>query len=69
MGANSGQMYEFGPFRLEPQEQTLLRQGKPALLTPNAFDLLVFLVQNHGRLVTKDEIMQAIWPASFVEEA
>lgn len=69
MGANSGQLYEFGPFRLEPEQHLLLREGKPAVLTPKAFDLLVLLVRNQGRLVAKDQIMQALWPGSFVEEA
>ncbi len=62
-------IYEFGPFRLQPEEHLLLREGNPVPLTPKAFDLLLFLLQNQGRLVTKDQIMQAIWPESFVEEA
>ncbi|MBV8834665.1 MAG: winged helix-turn-helix domain-containing protein [Acidobacteriaceae bacterium] len=66
---NTRAVYEFGPFRLEPDERFLLRDRKPASLTPKAFDLLVLLVRNQGRLVTKDQIMQAIWPGSFVEEA
>lgn len=69
MGVNSGQLYEFGPFRLEAEEHLLLRDGKPTPLTPKAFDLLVVLVRSQGRLVTKDQIMQALWPGSFVEEA
>ncbi|MBV8895954.1 MAG: winged helix-turn-helix domain-containing protein, partial [Acidobacteriaceae bacterium] len=69
MPVNSGQQYEFGPFRLEPEEHLLLREGKPAPLTPKAFDLLVFLVRNQGRLVTKDQIMEALWAGSFVEES
>ena len=69
MGVDSRVLYEFGPFRLEPDEHLLLREGKPAPVTPKAFDLLVLLVRNQGRLVTKDQIMQAIWPGSFVEEA
>jgi DNA-binding winged helix-turn-helix (wHTH) protein/TolB-like protein/Tfp pilus assembly protein PilF len=69
MGAKTSPMYEFGPFRLEPEEQVLLRDGKPTLLTPKAFDLLVFLVRNRGRLVTKDQILEAVWAGSFVEEA
>ena len=62
MGVDRGQLYEFGPFRLEPDEHLLLREGKPALLTPKAFDLLLFLVRSQGRLVTKDQIMDALWP-------
>lgn len=62
-------IYEFGPFRLEPTEQRLARGGQQVSLAPKAFDLLVYLVENHGRLITKDEVMRAIWPGSFVEEA
>jgi len=69
MGVENQVLYEFGPFRLEPDERLLLREGKPASLTPKAFELLVLLVRNQGRLVTKDQIMHAIWPGSFVEEA
>ncbi len=38
-------------------------------LTPKAFDVLLLLVQNAGRIVTKDELMKAVWPDSFVEES
>ncbi len=61
--------YEFGPFRLEPVEHRLLRGGEQVLLAPKAFELLLYLVENHGRLVIKDQIMQAVWPGSFVEDA
>ena len=60
MGPAAGQAYEFGPFRLEPEEHRLLREGKPTALTPKAFELLVFLVRNQGRLLTKDQIMEAV---------
>lgn len=62
-------IYEFGPFRLEATEHRLARGGHQVSLAPKAFDLLVYLVENHGRLVTKDQIMHAIWPSAFVEEA
>src|SRR6516162_6764530 len=68
MGLTAGTLYEFGPFRLEPEEHRLLRDGKPASVTPKAFDLLLFLVRNPERLITKDQIMEAVWPGSFVEE-
>jgi DNA-binding winged helix-turn-helix (wHTH) protein/TolB-like protein/lipopolysaccharide biosynthesis regulator YciM len=61
--------YEFGSFRLEPAEHLLLRDRVPIPLPPKTFELLVFLVQNHSRLVTKEQIMQAVWQESFVEEA
>jgi len=69
MGLNTKCFYEFGPFRLEPGEHLLLRSDHPVSLAPKPFDLLVFLVQNQGRLVSKDQIMQAVWRDSFVEEA
>src|SRR3954453_21246652 len=61
--------YEFGRFRLEPTEHRLLCHGQQVSLTPKAFELLLYLVDNHGRLVLKDQIMQAVWTGSFVEEA
>jgi DNA-binding winged helix-turn-helix (wHTH) protein/TolB-like protein/Tfp pilus assembly protein PilF len=61
--------YEFGPFHLEPDEQLLLSGDEHVPMAPKSFELLVFLIQNHGRLVTKDQIMQAVWSGSFVEEA
>ena len=62
-------IYEFGSFRLEPAEHSLLREEQTVSIAPKAFELLVFLVQNPGRLASKDQIMQAIWPGCFVEEA
>jgi DNA-binding winged helix-turn-helix (wHTH) protein/tetratricopeptide (TPR) repeat protein len=61
--------FEFGPFRLDPAEGLLVRDGRPLPLTPKAFDLLVLLVENSGRLLTKEELMRRLWPDSFVEEA
>jgi DNA-binding winged helix-turn-helix (wHTH) protein/TolB-like protein len=69
MGLKTGSFFQFGEFRLEPAEHLLARNQRAIPLAPRAFDLLVFLVQNNGRLVTKDQIMQAVWPGSFVEEA
>jgi eukaryotic-like serine/threonine-protein kinase len=60
--------YEFEKFRCDPREQLLLRQGKPVSLSPKAFEILVALIQSNGRLLTKDELMQQVWPDSFVEE-
>ncbi len=61
-------LYEFGPFRLDPTERLLLRDGHPIPITPKAFDLLMVLVQRSGHLVEKRELLEAVWPASFVEE-
>ncbi|HLH05562.1 MAG TPA: winged helix-turn-helix domain-containing protein [Bryobacteraceae bacterium] len=61
--------YRFGPFRLEPGEHRLTLGEETLPLAPKSFELLVYFVENSGRLLLKDEIMQAIWPNSFVEEA
>jgi DNA-binding winged helix-turn-helix (wHTH) protein/Tol biopolymer transport system component len=60
--------YEFGTFRLDPAERLLLRDGQAVSLTPKAFDLLVYLVERHGRLVEKNALMRALWPDTIVEE-
>jgi DNA-binding winged helix-turn-helix (wHTH) protein len=61
-------LYEFGEFRLDPAERLLTRHDQPVELPPKAFDVLVFLVERHGRLVRKDEFLQELWPGTFVEE-
>jgi DNA-binding winged helix-turn-helix (wHTH) protein/TolB-like protein/Flp pilus assembly protein TadD len=61
-------VYTFGPFRLDPSERRLVRGDTPVELTPKAFDTLVVLVERAGHLVTKDELMTAIWPDTVVEE-
>ena len=62
-------MYEFGPYRLDPAKRVLLRGEESVSLTPKAFDTLLLLVQNRDRVMPKEELMNRIWPESFVEEA
>ena len=62
-------LYEFGPFRLDPVERCLWQEGNPVPLTPKAFQTLLFLVENSGRVVEKEELLQRVWPDTFVEEA
>ncbi len=62
-------VYEFGPFRMDPDNQVLLREGQPVAVTPKAFETLLVLVRRSREVVTKDELLKAIWPDSFVEEA
>ncbi len=62
-------IYEFGKFVLDPQERILLADGKPVHLADKVFDTLLLLIQHNGRLLTKDEMMTAIWEESFVEES
>lgn len=61
-------LYYFGKFVLDPGSRTLSRADLPVSLTPKAFDVLNFLVQNPNRLVTKGELLQAVWGDTFVEE-
>jgi eukaryotic-like serine/threonine-protein kinase len=54
---------------LDPAERVVFRvMGTPLSLTPKVFDTLVCLVRNHGRLLTKDELLKGVWPDTFVEE-
>jgi len=62
------ELYEFGPFRLEPAERRLSHNGETVVVTPKAFDTLVLLVRNSGHLLEKDELIRTLWPDSFVEE-
>jgi TolB-like protein/DNA-binding winged helix-turn-helix (wHTH) protein/Flp pilus assembly protein TadD len=61
-------LYRFGQFVLDPRRRTLSRADSRVSLTPKAFDVLLFLVQNPNRLVTKEELLQAVWGDTFVEE-
>ena len=61
-------LYRFGQFALDSRKRTLSRADSPVSLTPKAFDVLLFLVQNPNRLVTKQELLQSVWGETFVEE-
>src|SRR4051794_22109312 len=61
--------YRFGPFELQPDKRRLLKGGAAISLRPRAFDLLVALVDRAGHLVTKDELLDQVWPNVVVEEA
>jgi Tol biopolymer transport system component/DNA-binding winged helix-turn-helix (wHTH) protein len=69
MSAPLKHLYEFGEFRLDPKERILLRGDQPVELTPKGFELLSLLVENHGRLLGKNELMEKIWAGSFVEDS
>src|SRR5262245_18604984 len=69
MHKQTNQLYEFGPFRLDADERLLMRDGRMTPLPPKVFDTLLVLVENSGRVVSKDELMQSLWPDTFVEES
>jgi DNA-binding winged helix-turn-helix (wHTH) protein/TolB-like protein len=62
-------LYKFGEFELDPAQRLLLREGRIVQLTPKAVDLLLALVASGGRVVSKEDLLQRVWPDSFVEEA
>jgi DNA-binding winged helix-turn-helix (wHTH) protein/TolB-like protein/Flp pilus assembly protein TadD len=62
-------LYEFAPFVLDTVQHLLLRDGQPVAVTPKTYDALLVLVKNSGRMLTKEELMKAVWPDSFVEES
>jgi Tol biopolymer transport system component/DNA-binding winged helix-turn-helix (wHTH) protein len=68
-GTEKAPIYTFGPYQLDPSERLLSRDGTALALTPKAFDLLVYLVERHGRLVEKTTLLNALWPDTVVEEA
>src|SRR5262245_50599830 len=68
MHQKSARVYRFGPFRLNPSEQQLLRDGRVIPLTPKVLALLQALVENAGHLVGRDELLRTLWPDTFVEE-
>ena len=68
MEEHTKRCFEFGPFRVDPAERVLLREGESVALTSKLFDILLLLVENSGRVVEKDRLMNEVWPNTFVEE-
>ena len=68
-GLEDPSIIEFGPFSIDERERMLRRHGQPVPLTPKAVDVLLALVERPGRLITKDELVQRVWPDTFVEES
>ena len=61
-------VFRFGDFVLDRSQRRLLRSGKDVYLPPKTFDLLLHLLQNRGRVLTKDELLEAVWPDVNVVE-
>lgn len=62
------EFHEFGPFRLDLRARLLFRDGVPVPLAPKSFETLVFLVRNGGRVVTREELRDAVWPDVVVSD-
>ena len=68
MSASTIDRYCFGNFELQPAERLLLKAGAPVAIGPRAFDVLVALVERHGHLVTKEDLLSKAWPGVIVED-
>jgi len=69
MGNSGKQLYEFGPYRLDPEKRVLLRGHEPVPLQMKAFETLLVLVRHSEQVVLKDDLMKTVWPDTFVEES
>lgn len=60
--------YNFGPFQVDVAKRILSRDGEPVRLSPKVFDTLVELIPRAGGVITKEELLAAVWPDAAVEE-
>lgn len=68
MKGQAKRFYIFGVFRIDVTERVLLKEKAVVPLTPKVFDTLLFLVENGGHMLSKEELIEKVWPDSFVEE-
>src|ERR1700722_9424932 len=68
MSLNAEGIYQFGKLRLDPLARTLRREGELVALNRRAFDVLLYFVQNPGRVLTRDELLKNVWPDTNVDE-
>jgi len=69
MDANDTRYYDFGDFRLDTRRRTLLKNGDPVNLSGRIYDLLLIMVQNEGRILEHDELLDKVWDGMFVEQS
>src|SRR5215831_8365508 len=68
-GQRAKEWYRFGPFRIDSEREILYRDGEPVPLTHKSFQVLLVLIRHNTEVVTKDDLMKAVWPDTFVAEA
>ena len=68
MTDRQGKQYRFAQFELDPAERTLVEGTRNISLAPKVFDTLLMLVENQGRVLSKERMLKEIWQDSFVEE-
>jgi DNA-binding winged helix-turn-helix (wHTH) protein/TolB-like protein/Tfp pilus assembly protein PilF len=69
MSKDGGRLYDFGPFRLDAENHTLAREGRPVTLTRKALEMLIVLVEHGGDVLAKEELLRRLWPDTTVEES
>ena len=69
MSEENRHFYQFGPFRIDTRNRQLLRENEVVALKAKAIDTLLLLIESRGDVVEKNELMQRLWPDSFVEES
>ena len=61
-------IFQFGEFQIDVAARTLRREDEAVALNRRAFDVLLYFIQNPGRILTRDELLKNVWPDSFVDE-
>jgi len=69
MSSPTSELYEFGPYLLDVRRRAFTRDEQVMPLAPKTFELLLLMLRNPGRAFSKQELMTALWPDTFVEEA
>jgi DNA-binding winged helix-turn-helix (wHTH) protein len=69
MSPQNKRFYEFDRFRIDLTERVLTRDGEIVPLTQKAFEVLLALLERRGGIVSKEELMEKVWPDTFVEES
>src|SRR5262245_46296627 len=68
MSRRARRFYEFGDYCIDLKDRELKRNGEPIPLTLKGFDLLLTLIENRGRIIEKDALLDAVWPDSFIAQ-
>ena len=68
MSKQNQHLYEFGDFQLDPRERVLLHQGERVRLEPKAIETLLALLEQPSHVIRKEDLMERVWPDTFVEE-
>jgi eukaryotic-like serine/threonine-protein kinase len=68
MSMKAGEIFQFGKFQIDARARTLRREAEPVTVNSRSFDLLLYLVQNSGRALTRDELLKNVWSDTYVDE-